>query len=91
MDINMENKEFICWYAYQGHETEGNVFLHEPQIYKASCVAEAMYRYLIWCGEKGHTGYDPRKEYKTWKDYEKNDPHITGWGWWCRELTPAKN
>lgn len=87
METRKNNKnEYICWYAYSGHETEGNVFLHEPLITEAVDEAEAMWEYHIHLHSRDKTQWDPRRDFKDVDDYRKNDKNITGWGFWCRKL-----
>jgi len=73
-------KEFICWYAYAGHETEGRLDMFEPHIFEAEDIAEAMWKYheSVSCSLKHF--------YKDLDMYRRKCKHITGWGWNCREL-----
>ena len=74
-------KTFICWYAYQGMETEGKLALEKPEIINAVDMAEAMWNYHnILTPYWGKTFYD--------NDLEKyrSKGEFTGWGFWCKEL-----
>jgi hypothetical protein len=74
-------REFICWYAYQGHETEGRLELREPKIFEAEDVAEAMWKYHhVGTPDWGERFYDG--------DIEKYraEGEFCVWGFRCREL-----
>ena len=74
-------KRFICWYAYQGMETEGNLSLKEPVIIKAVDMAEAMWKWHhMDCPDWGKRFYNDDIE-----AYRKKG-EFTGWGCWCEEL-----
>jgi len=73
-------KRFICWYAYQGMETEGRLVLEEPKIIDANSVGEA-----TWIWHTKHRNVDMKDIYGSYEAYiEKGD--FTGWGGWCEEL-----
>ena len=78
-------KEFICWYAYKGHETEGRLDMHEPQIYEADDMAGAMWQFHehLYLNREGGNF---KEWYDNVEDYRETCENITGWGWWCREL-----
>lgn len=74
-------KRFICWYAYKGMETEGQLVLQEPVIVKAEDIAEAMWKW--------HHLSDPNwgnKFYNGSLDAYRAKGEFTGWGCWCEEL-----
>jgi len=74
-------KRFICWYAYQGMETEGQLRLEEPVIIKAVDIAEAMWKFHhMKTPDWGKLFHNDDIE-----AYRKKDD-FTGWGWWCEEL-----
>jgi hypothetical protein len=74
-------KRFICWYAYQGMETEGDLVLMEPAIIKAVDIAEAMWKYHHkFTPDWGKMFYNDDLE-----EYRKKG-EFTGWGFWCEEL-----
>lgn len=77
----MDMKRFICWYAYQGMETEGRLQLEEPKIIKAVDKAEAMWKWHHMSNpEWGKEFYNDDIE-----AYRKEGV-FTGWGCWCEEL-----
>ncbi len=71
-------KRFICWYSYQGMETEGNLCLEDPWITKAEDKAEAMWKW------HNHRGVDMKDAHGTLEEFRKID--FLGWGMWCEEL-----
>lgn len=74
-------KRFICWYAYQGQETEGNTFLEKPEIFTAIDKAEAMWKYRnLLDPEFGDRFYNGNLD-----EFRKKNNFI-GWGFWCEEL-----
>jgi hypothetical protein len=78
-------KRFICWYAYKGHETEGNLSLKEPQIYISVDEAGAMWQYHEYLFRIGE-GNDMKEYYKDVDDFRERNDNITGWGFRCEEL-----
>ena len=84
----MENyKKYICWYAYSGHETEGNVNLEEPMTLQAKNKSHALYKYICYTAFK--EGKEPY--YKTFSEHDKNDYSEGGWGYCVRELHPDES
>lgn len=75
-------RTFICWYAYQGMETEGNVQLQEPAIFDAKDEIEAMWKYH----QKLGTNEVFDKRFPTLEDFREKCEFITGWGFNCREI-----
>ena len=73
-------KRFICWYAYQGMETEGRLDLEEPKIIEAESVGKAM-----WIWNTKHRNVDMKDIYGSYEAY-LNKGEFTGWGQWCEEL-----
>ncbi len=74
-------KRFICWYAYQGMETEGQLRLEEPKIIEATDIAEAMWKW--------HHMSDPEwgnEFYNNDLEAYRKKGEFTGWGCWCEEL-----
>jgi hypothetical protein len=78
-------KRFICWYAYAGHETEGNLYLEEPVIFEAIDEADAMWKYHEK-RFKEKSGNDMREWYKDVDDFRNRCEYITGWGFRCEQL-----
>lgn len=79
-------KRFICWYAYQGMETEGRLEVEEPVIIEAVDMAEAMWKwhhriFPDW-GEMFYDG-----------DFEayRKEGNFTGWGHCCEELVSKES
>jgi len=84
-EVTNLKRKFICWYAYSGMETEGNLYLNEPQAYDALDVAEAMWKYHNYLYSRGE-GNNMREYYKDVDDFRKRAEYITGWGFRCEEL-----
>lgn len=79
-------KEFICWYAYSGMETEGHLDLYEPKIFNAIDIADAMWQYHDWLYKtKKHNREPMTTFYEDLEDF-RSKGDITGWGYNCREL-----
>lgn len=77
----MKKKRFICWYAFQGMETEGRLELIEPKIFEAEDIAEAMWKYHHSINDKwGEMFYNNDLE-----SY-RNKGEFTVWGFNCEEL-----
>ena len=74
-------KRFICWYAYQGMETEGAIVIKEPVIIEAKDVAEAMW---LW-HHRDTPDWGKRFYNDDIEEYRKKG-QFTGWGCWCEEL-----
>jgi hypothetical protein len=65
-------------------ETEGHLRLHEPQIYEAVDMAEAMWKYHEYLFSI-REGNDMREWYKDVDDFRARGEH-TGWGFACEQL-----
>lgn len=76
-----KEKKFICWYAYKGMETEGNLRLEEPVIIEAADKAEAMWKWH----HKNDSEWG-RKFFNNSLDKFRKEGQITGWRHWCKEL-----
>jgi hypothetical protein len=74
-------KRFICWYAFRGQETEGQLSLEKPVIIEAVDMAEAMWKWHhLSCPDWGKVFHnDDLEAYRKKGDF-------TGWGHWCEEL-----
>lgn len=74
--------KYICWYAYQGHETEGHLSLNEPQKFEANNEAEAVYKYLCITAMK-----EKREPYhKTLTEHMRSQSPAGGWGYHVMRL-----
>ncbi len=78
--------KYICWYAYQGHETEGHLQLEEPQSFEAESKSEAMYKYL--CFRAWRERSEPY--HKSLTEHNKSEYNEGGWGFCVRELSESE-
>jgi hypothetical protein len=78
----METNQYIVWYAYRGHETEGGVSLEEPVCLQARSKAEALYKYMCYRAfkDKGEPYY------KCLSDHMKSSYNEGGWGYNVKKL-----
>ncbi len=79
--------EWICWYSYQGMETEGRLDLEEPYIVRAQDAHEALWKWSFYRksrGERTLIGWD--SIYGSLEEYRLREPEPCGWGVWARKL-----
>lgn len=74
--------KYICWYAYQGMETEGRLDLEEPKLFETRTKAEAFHKYLCYLAVR--RGAEPY--HKTLTDHLKSEFNEGGWGYCVRQL-----
>ncbi len=79
-------KKYICWYAYQGHETEGRLVLDEPECFEANSEAEAIFKYL--CLRAWREKREPY--YKSLSEHLESDNNAGGWGFNVKELAESE-
>lgn len=67
---------YICWYAYSGHETEGRIDLEEPKVFSAKDKIEALWKYICYRAMR-----EKRKPFhKNLSEYRKTEYADGGWG-----------
>jgi hypothetical protein len=78
-------RRFVCWYAYQGHETEGSLNLLEPQRIQAEDIHDAVWKYFEIQNKRGYLG-NLKEIYGSLDEYRKKCEEPLGWGLNCEEL-----
>lgn len=74
--------KYICYYAYVGQETEGEVRLLEPQVFLANNKPEALYKYHCL-----NAFYDEKEPFhKNLSEHMKSEYKQGGWGYFVLQL-----